>query len=114
MNLKDGWNRWEKPGDIATHPKLLNNGNKNAHKQSTRFLEDGSYARLRNVTLAYNLPAAILNKLNLTKFRILLEGDNLYTLTKFSGVDPETDANGNVGSRYPFAKKVLMGLQIGF
>lgn len=119
MVLKEGWSRWEKPGDIATHPKALVNGNKNSYKPSSRYLEDGSYIRLRNVTLAYNLPESITKKLKVNNVRFFVSGDNLVTLTRFSGMDPEVSqlndtTNGVVGTKYPISKKFLFGVNVSF
>jgi hypothetical protein len=114
MQLQGGWSRWEKPGDIATHPKLVSGGNKNSQRGSSRFIEDGSFLRLRNVTLSYSVPATLLERIHLRSARITVSGDNLYTWTKFSGIDPEVDDFGTVGTKYPFARKFLLGLQLGF
>ena len=114
MQLPEGWNRWEKPGDIATHPKLVSGGNKNSQRGSSRFIEDGSFLRLRNVTFSYNIPARQLEHIHLRSFRISISGDNLYTWTHFSGIDPEVDDFGSVGNKYPFSKKFLLGIQLGF
>ena len=56
MKLKSGWKRWEKEGDIATHPKAINGGNKNSNKSSSRYLEKGNYFSLRNLSLGYSIP----------------------------------------------------------
>ncbi|HEY1166394.1 MAG TPA: TonB-dependent receptor [Chitinophaga sp.] len=125
--LKNGRSRWQKPGDIATDPKAVYGGNKNSDLESSRFLEDGSYIRLRNVTLAYDLPAGLLQRMRLGNARIFLSGDNLWTLTDFSGMDPEmglrpyTPLNGDAGNnfqqsstKYPLAKKFLVGINISF
>ena len=114
MQLQDGWSRWEKPGDIATHPRLVSGGNKNSQRDSSRFIEDGSFLRLRNVTLSYNIPKSLLDRIHLRTARISISGDNLYTWTKFSGIDPEVDDFGSIRTKYPFAKKILLGLQVGF
>ena len=120
MVLKDGWNRWENPGDIATHPKAVVNGNKLSNKPSSRYLEDASYLRLRNITLGYDFPSAFTKKLNIANLRVYVSGDNLFTFTKFSGMDPEVaslDANGNNGTsglKYPISKKILFGVNLGF
>ncbi|MGY0041326.1 SusC/RagA family TonB-linked outer membrane protein [Pedobacter sp. NJ-S-72] len=121
MVLKDGWNRWENPGDIATHPKAVVNGNKLSNKPSSRFLEDGSYLRLRNITLGYNFSDAIIKRLKVSNLRIYVSADNLVTLTKFSGMDPEvsdleanTNNSGVSGTKYPISKKFLFGVNIGF
>jgi TonB-linked SusC/RagA family outer membrane protein len=123
MVLKSGWSRWQNPGDVATHPKALVNGNKSSNKPSSRYLEDGSYIRLRNVTLGYNLPESILHKLKVSNIRVFVSADNLVTLTKFSGRDPEvsniivattTESNGVSYNKYPISKKVLFGLNLNF
>ncbi|PXY01725.1 SusC/RagA family TonB-linked outer membrane protein [Marinifilum breve] len=116
MNLHDGWNRWEKPGDVATHPKSFNGG-VNANKNSSRYLEDASYIRLRNVTLAYNLPKNVLSLLKLSNASVFVSGDNLITLTDWSGMDPEIGATGydnTHGALYPMSKKVMVGVKVGF
>lgn len=107
MNLADGWSRWEKPGDMATHPKPRMGG-VDANKNSTRYLEDASYVRLRNVTLSYTFPQRIFEKLNMGGATIYVSGDNLFTLTKWSGMDPES------GQMYPLSKKYLGGIRLNF
>jgi hypothetical protein len=114
MVLQDGWSRWQQPGDRATHPKAIPGGNQNSQKPSSRYLEDGSYLRVRNVTLSYELPASPLRRLNVEAARIFLSGDNLLTLTRFSGMDPEADFTGRVGTKYPIGKKVLLGVRLGW
>jgi TonB-linked SusC/RagA family outer membrane protein len=115
MVLADGWNRWEKPGDIATHPRAVLGGNNSSNSSSTRYLEDGSYIRLRNVTFGYDLPKSILGKLRVANARIFVSGDNLWTLTRFSGVDPEVVlSSGESSFRYPISKKILAGLNVSF
>ncbi len=115
MVLNSDWNRWEKAGDMATHPKAALNGNKLSNKPSSRFLEDGSYLRLRNVTLAYDFSEAVTKKLNIANLRVFVSGDNLLTLTKFSGMDPEvSDADPVSGMKYPISKKILFGVNVNF
>ena len=117
MQLQDGWSRWQSPGDIATHPKPVFGGNLQSNKPSSRYLEDGSFWRLRNVTLSYDLTPALLSKLKLTSTTIYLAGDNLFTWTKFSGLDPEVPSFGLPGLsdfKYPISKQYLLGLQINF
>jgi TonB-linked SusC/RagA family outer membrane protein len=123
MQLADGWSRWEQPGDIATHPKPVFGGNKFSNKPSSRYLEDGSYWRIRNITLSYNIPVAVLTKVKITKANIFISGDNLFTFTKFSGLDPEVSlaTNENQGTlsgladfKYPISKQYLIGIQVSF
>lgn len=126
MILKDGWNRWENPGDMATHPKAVVNGNKLSNKPSSRYLEDGSYLRLRNITLGYSFSDAITKRLKISNLRVYVSADNLITLTRFSGMDPEVadldpstifstpNTSGVSGTKYPISKKILFGVNIGF
>lgn len=118
MVLKDGWVRWEKPGDIATHPKAISGGNANAHKTSSRYLEDADYLTLKNITLAYRLPQNFLSKLGLEDVTLSFSADNLFTITPYSQVDPATasyEGNGAGSSTvYPTVRKYVFGLSVGF
>lgn len=112
-----GWTRWQKPGDIATHPKAVFGGNLNSNKISSRYLEDGSYIRLRNVRLTYTLPQQLLLNLKLSNVSVFVSGDNLWTGTKFSGMDPEVSlgpGGGNSSYKYPISKRLLFGVNLGF
>ena len=121
MNLRDDWNRWEKQGDIATHPKAEYGNKSQSSKGSSRYLEDASYLRLRSLTLGYTLPWKIQYVDNV---RLSFSGENLFVLSGFSGVDPELPAEvgsqykaGSVGvaiSPYPQARKFMFGLNVTF
>lgn len=116
MVLADDWNRWEKAGDIATHPKPVFGGNKSSNSASSRYLENGSYIRLRNVRLSYELPTDFLNRLHIANAKLFVSGDNLLTFTKFSGMDPEVSlgpGGGTSSVKYPISRKVLFGINIG-
>lgn len=106
MNLAEGWTRWEKPGDMATHPKAVLGGNRDANRPSSRFLEDASFIRLRNITLAVQLPASVLSQVGISNSSIYLSADNLYTLTEWSGMDPET------AGLYPLTQRFMLGLRV--
>lgn len=111
-----GWSRWEQPGDIATHPRAVFGGNQNSNRVSSRYLEDGSYIRLRNVQFSYELPKNFLSRLKIANARVFLSGDNLLTFTAFSGMDPEVSLavdGGNSSNRYPISKKLLFGINLG-
>lgn len=115
-----GWKRWSQPGDVATHPKPVLNGNKNSNQISSRYLEDGSYFRLRNVTVGYDFPRELIKKALMTKCRIYFSGDNLFTLSKFSGMDPEVSLGrggslaGFYGQTYPVGRTFQGGVEISF
>ena len=120
-NSRQGWSRWEKPGDIATHPKPKLNGNKSANQISSRYLEDGSYFRIKNITVGYDFPAKLISKAHMTKCRIYFTADNVWTASKFSGMDPEITietSSGNLAGmytdNYPVGRTFLGGLEISF
>lgn len=116
-----GWSRWEKKGDIATHPEVKMNGNNASNSVSSRYLEDGSYLRLKNVTLSYTLPKSALKKMRMTDFKIFVTGDNLFTVSKFSGSDPEVrlentdwELAGMFSMNYPVGRVVTLGVNFKF
>ena len=115
MVLAKGWSRWEKQGDIATHPKPIVGGNKDSNQSSSRYLEDGSYIRLRNVRLGYNIPVDAIKRIGFARANIFVSADNLWTGTKFSGADPEAsfsfeDTPGLSSIKYPISRKILFGI----
>ncbi len=88
--------RWQKPGDDAQRP-MLSSANSGAfataynyYRLSTAGVEDASYIRLKNLSFSYTLPAVITNKLGLTSIKVFMLGQNLLTITKYNGFDPET------------------------
>ena len=117
MKLHKGWNRWEKPGDIATHPQPLYQNRTNSNQASTRFLENGSYLRLRNLTLGYNLS---IPQWHISNLRVFASGENLFVLSGFSGVDPEIPptssgkVTGVASTVYPQTRKYMFGLNVTF
>src|SRR5690606_8132181 len=117
MVLAESWSRWVKPGDIATHPKPVFGGNLNSNQASSRYLEDGSYLRLRNVTLCYDLPTALLSGISVSNAKALVSGDNLLTFSKCSGMDAEVGLGAGGGSssvKYPISRKILFGINVSF
>ena len=94
--------------------------------ESTRFLHDGSFVRLKNVQFGYNLPSAAAKKIKLRSARIYVTGQNLLTFTKFSGWDPEVFRNGGgdgsvatlspgvTNNDLPQVRTFLVGLNVGF
>lgn len=120
-NSVQGWSRWEKPGDIATHPKAQLNGNGNSNAISSRYLEDGSYFRIKNLTVGYDFPTKLIKKAYMTRCRIYFSADNLFTATKFSGMDPEItlttstyDLAGMYSNTYPVGRTFQGGVEISF
>lgn len=118
--------RWQKPGDITDIPGVSTNATINNSLISTRFLEDGSYLRVKTITLSYDIPAKVLNHIGLSRASVYVSGNNLLTLTKYKGFDPEVNSYGNPGNSndnrnislgldngaYPQAKMFLFGLNV--
>lgn len=121
---KDQTNRWYAVGDKAKFPALdptLENTN-----PSTRFLEDGSYMRLKNLSLTYNLPADMISSWGLSYFQVYIGGQNLLTFTKYTGYDPDVNyvdpTGGTIGANInrgidnftaPQARIFTTGIKIG-
>lgn len=98
--LKSQMSRWQKPGDITDIPKASTlpnaDGSYNNGFASSRFLEDGSFLRLRNLSFGYTLPKAWMAKVGIENLRVYVNMTNLFTITSYSGADPE----GNTAADY--------------
>lgn len=112
--------RWQKPGDITNVPQARYVGG-NGTAESSRYLSDASYTRLKTVTLGYNFPKTITDKLKLSKLRVYATANNLLTFTKYTGWDPEVNtdyltgvAAGNDFYSAPQPKTITVGLNLGF
>lgn len=122
MKLQKGWTRWEKAGDIATHPRAMYNNQDKGNLASSRYLESSDYLKLRSLTLGYNFD---LKKYGIQTLRLSISGENLFTITDYSGVDPELPADTNdkgvlsvtsTGgtSVYPAVRKFMFGVNLTF
>lgn len=85
-------NRWTGPGSTNVYPRSLN-GDINNTRNSDRFLEDGSFIRLRTLTLSYNFPQRALGRYHMKGLRVFCQGDNLFLLTRYPGWDPQVSNN---------------------
>jgi hypothetical protein len=113
-------NRWTTPGQVTNIPKA-ERGNTNNSRTSSRYVEDGSYLRLKTATLSYNFGKVALSKWNMSKLTVFATGYNLLTFTKYNGFDPEVQQySGNSPSMgidygtYPQARTFLFGVNVGF
>ncbi len=108
--------RWRVPGQNTEIPKagfnMLN---------STYFVEDGSYLRVKNISLSYNVRSEVLNRLGINRLQPFVSATNLLTFTKYSGLDPEVNQYGNSGTvqgidwgTYPQSKSFVVGLNLEF
>ncbi|WP_460471584.1 SusC/RagA family TonB-linked outer membrane protein [Emticicia fontis] len=118
VNQLDAWTPQNTNTKVPQARLYYNNG----AQPSSRFIEDGSFIRLRNVTLAYNLPKSLISKLKINNVRLYVTGQNLLTFTKYSGWDPEVNADdvvSNIALGYDFyttpqARTIMGGLNISF
>ncbi len=117
---RDQLNSWKKPGDITMVPEarlFFANG----VDPSSRYIADGSFMRIKSVTLGYNLPQSISQKIKIERARIYVRGQNLFTSTKYKGWDPEVNAdyqasNINQGVDFysaPQIRAIVFGINIG-
>lgn len=113
-------NRWQKPGDITDIPRLTSVGNNYTIDNSTRYLEDGSFLRLKLLTFGYTLPQALVSKARLSKVRVYFAGSNLLLWTKYTGdpessvtADPNAQGLGSFGVP-PQPKGFQFGLNVTF
>jgi hypothetical protein len=103
------YDRWKNPGDITDIPRYGV-----TPQMDSRFLEDASFMRLKNLMLSYSLPASVLKK---TKFftgvRVYIQAQNLFTLTGFTGIDPESSSNV-YKAQYPMSRQYTAGIDLTF
>ncbi len=115
--IKDATRRWRVPGQITDIPKA---GELDNLKASTRWVEDGSYLKVKNITLSYDIVHPALRKAGISKIRPYVTLDNMITLTKYSGYDPEMSQYTSATSMgidwgtYPCVKTVLFGVNVEF
>ncbi|QEC66675.1 TonB-dependent receptor [Panacibacter ginsenosidivorans] len=114
-------NRWTPENPNNKYPRALSNGSLDVGIFSSNIVEDASYIRLKNVTLAYRMPANILKKTGIQSLRIYAGATNLWTLTDYTGYDPEANTYGQsttlIGidyGGYPQTKTYTIGINVGF
>lgn len=111
-------NAWTPQNPTNSLPALHTDGyaGVNNYANSTYFLQDGSYLRLKNVMLAYNVPVEFVNRIKCKDLTVYVSGENLLTFTKFEGQDPERSLSSytNVYLSYPQARTINFGLNVKF
>lgn len=107
--------RWKQPGDITDVPRVGD------QLSSTRFIENGSFLRIKNVSLGYNFKRELLEKVKIKSARFYISVQNLFTFTQYSGMDPEVNyygaSNVIMGTdffTFPQSRTLLIGLNVGF
>ncbi len=111
---------WSPQNTGATIPVFESASNFSTNTQSNSFyVEDGSYLRLQNLTLGYTLPANLLEKVRMTNLRIFAQTNNLFTITKYQGLDPQVGGNADTNfgidvGNYPMTRQWTLGLGLSF
>jgi hypothetical protein len=105
--------RWNGPGSSNSMPRLVLNDPNGNNRVSDRFVEDGSYLRVKNVRLSYTMPTKWSNYLTMKKAQFYVSAQNLLTITNYSGMDPEVGGGVDIGF-YPQARTYLVGATIEF
>ena len=120
FNIANGYarqyDRWQMPGDVSPNPINVFGNRSGSNGHSTRRLYDGTFIRLRNVTLGYNLPAAWLSSLKIASASIYVQGNNFWTWKKdpLLEFDPEVGANGRLSLNPSVLKTMSVGLNLKF
>lgn len=108
----DATNAWTPNNKFTDVPRYVVNNQDQGNQMSSRFLEDVSFLRLKNVSLSYNLPSELIQKFKLKDARLTISAENLWTLSSFKGFDPEGAINGTTNNNIPGVKVVNVGLKI--
>jgi hypothetical protein len=116
---KSDWSRWERPGDVATHPSMQNADL--STETSSRYLEDGSFIKIRNISLSYALPKSWSKGMKMQDVILTLRAENVYTWTNYWGQDPEvTLAKGDWSMpgvsdfKYPNNRQIVFNINLKF
>jgi TonB-dependent starch-binding outer membrane protein SusC len=109
-------NRWRKAGDVTDVPAVIWGNTTNSFQSSSRFLYDGSHARLRDLTLSYNLPDRLTRTAGLRSAMLFVRGNNLYVWSKDKRIwqDPQVDFDGQMNQELPVAKTFTFGIDLSF
>lgn len=118
----DVLHRWRNPGDRTDQPRASFDGTSGARLISSRFIEDGSYLRLQDLTIGYQLPDRWAASIGMANARVYVRGQNVFTSTDYSGYNPEVNSNGSTSNAslatdfyaYPLARTWSFGVQAGW
>lgn len=106
--------RWQGEGTSNSMPRAVFGDPNQNTRVSDRFVENGSYLRLKNITLSYTFPKQWLQKAQIENARLLISCENVATITGYSGFDPEVGINGIDQNRYPISRTFSLGLNFNF
>jgi len=107
---------WKQPGDITETPKpVVGNSSESNAFESTRWLEEGDYLRLKEITLAYDLPSSVMNTISfMDRIRVYASGYNVYTFHSLNTFDPERGIEGHAYAIYPTPRSFMFGVELSF
>lgn len=114
---KQALDYWKAPGDAATNPKLVQNNSSNSNEFSTRYLESGSYLRLKQIQVSYTIQPKEASKAahyRIQQIQLNVQANNVWVLSSFTGLDPETRANGVYYFDYPKQRLFSGGVSVRF
>ena len=111
--------RWTGPGSTNEHPRISHVDANQNNRVSDRFIEDGSFLRIKNLQIGYSLPDRIVEKMDIGKFRCYLSASNLLTWTNYTGLDPEIGSRGTLEigidrGFYPVSRNFIAGVNVTF
>ena len=113
--------RWQQPGDVSTVPRASRGGRSGGGAISSRFVEDGTFLRLKTVTLGYTVPGSLAARARARSLRVYVSAQNVLTVTDYTGLDPESNMNGSgsnvaLGTEFytfPQPRTISVGLTLG-
>ena len=111
--------RWTGEGSTNEHPRITHTDANQNNRVSDRFVEDGSFVRIKNLQIGYTLPQSLQDKLDIGKCRFYVSASNLLTLTTYTGLDPEIGSRGTLEigidrGFYPVARNFIAGINVTF
>jgi hypothetical protein len=87
--------RWQQPGDITDIPRMAKVNYNSGTLRPSRHVEDGSYLRMKNISLGYTVPSSIASKIGMNRLRFYVSSQNLFTITNYTGLDPESTVDSS-------------------
>ena len=108
-------NYWKQPGDTGVFPKPVAGNSSNSYAMpSTRWMQDGSYVRIKDITLSYTIPTTVTKKIGLNSVKVYASALNLYTFHDVDWWDPERGVTGMGYGVYPMTKSIVGGIEVSF
>jgi len=108
---------WQKQGDITDIPRYYwadQSFKNNLRRQNSMFYQSGDFLMLREVSLSYQIPQRITEKMKISNLRFHVTGNNLYYFTKYTGLNPEDGGDEGSEGRYPLPRTIIFGLNLAF